>query len=126
MSFFVSLQIQIYHFFPNVLTSLAVLALANDYWVKMFLGALIVGYSFYSLQKKNGRRLASDSRLWLFICGFLSGILGGASGINGPPLVVYGDMRQWTATQFRTILQAYFLPVSLISILGYGIQGLLT
>src|ERR1041384_5395771 len=51
--------------------------------------------------------------------------LGGAYGVNGPPLVVYGNMRQWSAGHFRATLQAYFLPVSLIGVLGYAIQGLL-
>jgi uncharacterized membrane protein YfcA len=104
---------------------LMMLVYVNAYWVKIFLGILIAVNSIYTLQKKSTRRLEEDSRLWLFICGFLSGILGGAYGINGPPLVVYGRMRQWSAGHFRATLQAYFLPVSLIAVLGYGVQGLL-
>jgi uncharacterized membrane protein YfcA len=104
---------------------LAILAYGNAYWVKIFLGLLIAGNSIYTLQKKNSRRLEHDSKWWLFICGFLSGVLGGAYGINGPPLVVYGNMRQWSAAHFRATLQAYFLPVSLIAVAGYGVQGLL-
>lgn len=104
---------------------LAILAYGNAYWVKIFLGLLIAGNSIYTLQKKNNRRLEQDNTWWLFTCGFLSGVLGGAYGINGPPLVVYGKMRQWSAAHFRATLQAYFLPVSFIAVLGYGAQGLL-
>ena len=105
---------------------LLVLVYANAYWVKLALGALIIAYSAYSLVAKRSAQLDHDSRVWLFACGFLSGVLGGAYGINGPPLVVYGNLRRWSAQQFRATLQAYFLPASLIGVAGYATQGLLT
>ena len=51
--------------------------------------------------------LHSDRLAPLF--GFAAGILGGAYGMNGPPLVVYGGLRRWQPTQFRAMLQGYFL-----------------
>ncbi|HEV9037011.1 MAG TPA: sulfite exporter TauE/SafE family protein [Puia sp.] len=104
---------------------LALLAYGNEYWVKIFLGLLIIGNSIYALQRKSNRHKDHDSRWWLFICGFLSGVLGGAYGLNGPPLVVYGNMRQWSPAQFRATLQAYFLPVSFLGLIGFGTQGML-
>ncbi|HEY4110841.1 sulfite exporter TauE/SafE family protein [Puia sp.] len=104
---------------------LLILIYGNAYWVKIGLGLLIIGYSSYTLWAKNAFILGEDSRLWLFICGFLSGVLGGAYGVNGPPLVVYGNMRRWSAKHFRATLQAYFLPASLIGVTGYAFKGLL-
>ena len=104
---------------------LFILRYGNQYWVKIALSFLIISYSIYALHAKSERHLQQDSRRWLFFCGFLSGILGGAYGLNGPPLVVYGNMRRWSAQHFRATLQAYFLPVSFIGILGYTMQGLL-
>jgi hypothetical protein len=104
---------------------LALLAYGNEYRVKIVLGVLIVGNSIYTLQKRRPPVADQDSRWWLFVCGFLSGILGGAYGLNGPPLVVYGNRRRWSPAQFRATLQAYFLPVSLLGLAGYGAQGLL-
>jgi hypothetical protein len=109
---------------PGIPFGLLILLYGNEYWVKMGLGVLIVGYSVYTLWAKNAFRLEKDSRGWLFVCGFLSGVLGGAYGVNGPPLVVYGNMRRWSAQHFRATLQAYFLPASLIGIAGYAIKGL--
>jgi hypothetical protein len=74
---------------------------------------------------KTSLRLEHDSRGWLFVCGFLSGVLGGAYGVNGPPLVLYGNARGWSAKHFRATLQAYFLPASLFGIAGYAFRGLL-
>ena len=96
---------------------LMILKYGSEYWVKIGLGLLIIGYSTYALFARNIKHLEQDNPFWLFVCGFLSGILGGAYGVNGPPLVVYGNMRKWSAQHFRATLQAYFLPASFIGIL---------
>ncbi|MBS1529182.1 MAG: sulfite exporter TauE/SafE family protein [Bacteroidetes bacterium] len=103
---------------------LLILKYGNERWGKIGLGTLIIGYSLYSLAAENSLHLTEDNRFWLFICGFLSGILGGAYGLNGPPLVVYGNMRRWSAQHFRATLQAYFLPASFLGILGFAVQDL--
>jgi uncharacterized membrane protein YfcA len=103
---------------------LLILLYGNAYVVKIGLGVLIIGYSIYSLLGKSTLSLPRDSRGWLFICGFLSGILGGAYGLNGPPLVIYGNARKWSAMHFRATLQAYFLPVSFLGVMGYAFKGL--
>lgn len=46
--------------------------------------------------------------------------------MNGPPLVIYGSMRGWTAQRFRATLQAYFLPASVLGMCGYLSAGLWT
>src|SRR5262249_1742929 len=61
----------------------------NDHLVKALLGGVIIAFSIYSLSGRSPLRLDRDHRGWLLGCGFLSGILGGAYGMNGPPLVVY-------------------------------------
>ena len=46
--------------------------------------------------------------------------------MNGPPLVIYGTMRRWSAQHFRATLQGYFLPASIIGMAGYWLDGLWT
>jgi len=111
---------------PGIPFGLFILIYGNETLVKAGLGGLIVLYALYSLFGKSMRSLNKDSRLLLFICGFLSGVFGGAYGLNGPALVVYGNIRQWTAKHFRATLQAYFLPASLIGFTGYYLKGLVT
>jgi uncharacterized membrane protein YfcA len=105
---------------------LAVLVYANPHWVKLVLGCIIVAYSAYALTNRRSLHLAHDHRGWLFVCGFASGVLGGAYGLNGPPLVIYGNLRRWSAQHFRATLQAYFLVTSLLGVAGYAVNGLLT
>ena len=46
--------------------------------------------------------------------------------MNGPPLVVYGSLRRWSPQHFRATLQAYFLPASMMGMIGYWRAGLWT
>jgi uncharacterized protein len=91
--------------------------------VKLTLAIVIICFAVLSLVG-NPPELHSDSKTWLMGCGFVAGILGGAYGMNGPPLAVYGSMRRWSAQHFRATLQGYFLPASLLGMLGYWWQGL--
>jgi uncharacterized membrane protein YfcA len=111
---------------PGIPVGLFILVHGTEHLVKIGLGLLIVLYSMYSLVKQRSPHARTDSMAWLFVCGFLSGVFGGAYGLNGPPLVVYGNMRNWSARHFRATLQAYFLPVSIIGMLGYWYKGLWT
>ncbi len=44
--------------------------------------------------------------------------------MNGPPLAFYGSLRRWSPQHFRATLQGYFLPVSLVGLIGYTAVGL--
>ena len=105
---------------------LGVLLLASSHQqaVKASLGIVIIAFSAFSLLTRKPLRLEHDSRAWLLACGFFAGVLGGAYGMNGPPLVVYGAMRRWTAQHFRATLQGYFLPASVLGMAGYWMAGL--
>ena len=103
---------------------LLLLIYADENLVKIGLGILIIAFSLYSLLSKKEFKSQKDNMLLLFVCGFLSGIFGGAYGLNGPPLVIYGKIKNWSPTHFRATLQAYFLPASILGMLGYWYKGL--
>jgi uncharacterized protein len=105
---------------------LALLKSRHQLIVKGILGAIIVAFAIYSLIGRAPLELKRDHRGWLLGCGFLAGVLGGAYGMNGPPLAIYGTMRRWTAQHFRATLQGYFLPASIVGMGGYWIAGLWT
>lgn len=110
---------------PGIPLGIAILLYGSEHLVKLGLGILIIAYALYSIFGRNSIKLEKDNMFWLFICGLFSGVFGGAYGINGPPLLVYGNMRQWSAKHFRATLQAYFLIASLVGIMGYVFKGLI-
>ncbi len=108
---------------PGLPCGLLLLVSHHQTIVKVALGALILAFAVFSLFGR-APHLEHDRGAWLLACGFSAGVLGGAYGMNGPPLVVYATMRRWTAPHFRATLQAYFLPASLLAMTGYWLAGL--
>ncbi len=94
--------------------------------IKAGLGILILFFALFCLAGSARLYLHRDSRFWLLICGFVAGVLGGAYGINGPPLAIYGSLRRWPAQHFRATLQAYFLPAGILGMCGFWSAGLWT
>lgn len=90
--------------------------------VKALLALLLIAFSTYCLARGSRFTLEDDRFAWFF--GFSAGVLGGAYGMNGPPLVLYGALRRWTPEHFRATLQGYFLPASLVGMCGYWLAGL--
>jgi uncharacterized protein len=103
---------------------LLLLKLLAESTIKSVLAVVIISFSAYSLFSRREYELNDDRFAWLF--GFISGVLGGAYGMNGPPLVIYGSLRRWSPERFRATLQGYFLPASLIGMVGYWLAGLWT
>jgi uncharacterized membrane protein YfcA len=109
--------------FLGIPLGLLLLKTAPEPLVKAILGVVIMAFS---LDRLAGRRQVqlSDDRLAGFF-GFGAGVLGGAYGMNGPPLVVYGTLRRWPPEVFRATLQGYFFPASLAGLAGYWLGGLM-
>lgn len=110
--------------FLGIPLGIALLTCAHQQFVKAALAIVIIAFSTYSLLGKRPPELDTDSRVWLVGCGFVAGLLGGAYGMNGPPLVIYGAMRRWSPQHFRATLQGYFLPASMAAMAGYWLAGL--
>lgn len=74
--------------------------------IKPLLGLVLIAYATYRLVRPTGLRLCSPR--WVYPAGFLAGCLGGAYNTPGPPVIVYGSLRQWPREEFRAVLQAFF------------------
>ena len=90
--------------------------------VKAAMAVVIIAFSCYCLFGRRKPHLPDDRLAWAF--GFGAGVLGGAYGMNGPPLVVYATLRGWTPEHFRATLQGYFLPASAAGMFGFWVAGL--
>jgi uncharacterized membrane protein YfcA len=89
------------------------------------LGVVIILYGLFGLLRPAARP-AKEKPGITYAVGFVAGILGGATNANGPPVVIYGTLREWPPEKFRATLQGYFLPTGLVILLGHGAAGLWT
>ena len=101
---------------------LLVLTAVSPPVVKAVMAVVIIAFSGYCLFGRRKPHLPDDRLAWAF--GFGAGVLGGAYGMNGPPLVVYATLRGWTPEHFRATLQGYFLPASAAGMFGFWVAGL--
>jgi uncharacterized protein len=92
--------------------------------VKSVLGVILILYAVYNIWRPRTAPLRSE--LWAYPAGFLAGCLGGAFNTPGPPVIVYGNLRQWPRNLFRSTLQAVFLFSSSLVILSHVAAGNLT
>ncbi|HSN77361.1 MAG TPA: sulfite exporter TauE/SafE family protein [Anaerolineae bacterium] len=105
---------------------LGVWALGNldEQVVKSVLGVVLIAYALYGVWKPQTAPLRSS--LWAYQAGFLAGILGGAFNTPGPPVIIYGNLKQWPRDLFRSTLQALFLFSSSLVIASHAVAGNLT
>lgn len=96
----------------------------GDAIMKIILASMIILFALYSLFGKIKYHLKSE---WLtFPMGFLSGMIGSAYNMGGPPVIIYGALRKWPPSKFRVTLQSYFLPVNIIIVISHALGGLVT
>ncbi len=93
-------------------------------WMMQGLGVILVVIGGYRLTHWKWVKLTSSA--WAFPFGLAAGILGGAFNTNGPPIVIYGELKRWQPQAFCATLQGYFLPSGLVIVLGHGVAGLWT
>ena len=90
--------------------------------LKVLIGAVIV---FFAVPLAIGftRTFQREKRIAV-VAGFLSGVLNGSTSLGGPPVVLFMHNQQWPKELIHPSLAAYFLVVSLFTLLGLSIAGL--
>ena len=99
----------------------AILLRVDQHLLLIGLGGFLTAASLRGLFGLPLPELKTDR--WAPVAGLLGGILGGAVGINGIPVAIYGAMRRWPPAEFRVALTGYFFVTSLMGIVSYFSAG---
>lgn len=94
------------------------LSFINTNTLVFLLGILLLIYP--SLQMLKGTKLSIST--WVIpstLVGFVGGFLGGSINTNGPPFVVYGQLRRWEPRLFLAMCQPIFLLGNILNVLSY-------
>jgi len=100
-----------------------ILKFGDDRNIRIAVGVIISLIAIYNLIRPRMAAMESDVSAPFF--GFTGGVLGGAFNTSGPPVVIYGAMRQWHPMVFVGMMQAYFIPTDIFVIVGHLKSGLL-
>lgn len=85
------------------------------------LGAVISGYALYAMVGFHLPELSHP--LWAWAAGLVSGMLGGAYNTSGPPAVIYGSCRRWSAQEFKSNLSGFFVINSVLVVASHLAGG---
>ncbi|ENA0611409.1 sulfite exporter TauE/SafE family protein [Enterobacter bugandensis] len=110
--------------FAGIPVGIYALSYFPDYIMKIGLGGFLILYSFYSLFIP---RLPVYDKNWIAMpTGVIAGALGSAFSTNGPPVVIYGMLRNLAPAAFRGTLNAFFTANNIAIIGGLTTSGILT
>lgn len=110
--------------FAGIPVGIYALSYLPDHIMKVGLGAFLILYSFYSLFIP---RLPVYDKNWIAMpIGVIAGALGSAFSTNGPPVVIYGMLRNLAPAAFRGTLNAFFTANNIAIIGGLTTSGILT
>ncbi len=94
-------------------------------WVlTLAVGLMLVPYGLQALLFTPRPR--NLGRGWAALAGFLAGILGGAIGASGPPVIVYTALQPWPRDQAKALLAGYFLTTGGCVVAGQALGGVVT
>jgi uncharacterized membrane protein YfcA len=96
----------------------------NEAVIRPILGVILIGYAAFALAMP--RLVPLGSADWGYLAGFAAGCLGGAYNTPGPPIVVYGSLRQWPKDEFRAILQTIFFLTGSLTVASHAAAQHLT
>lgn len=101
-----------------------ILGMGNERVITIILATIVFLFALWSIKRPTGMLLKTNKSAPLF--GLISGILGGAYNIAGPPLVVYSTLRNWSPLQFRSMMQAYCIVGSVWVVSFHAMNGRVT
>lgn len=93
--------------------------------LEVALGAVLILYSLQALLLRRGPKEGIGPRGGVLL-GAVSGVLGGAMNVAGPPAVIYTASQKWTKEEIHVTLQLYFLLAGVMITSGHAISGLTT
>ncbi len=99
----------------------------DEGWLVRGTGVIILLIAVETLLHRDAGRpptsASSHARLWSGVAGYVSGLLGGAVGIPGPPIVAFASRQTWSPDEFRSFVGSFFLCIAGIKAVGLSGRG---
>jgi hypothetical protein len=97
----------------------------NPAFVRTGVGLLLIGYSTYFLARPHFKPIHAGVGTDLGI-GVLNGVLGGMTGLAGPIITIWCQVRGWSKDQQRAIFQPVIISAFALTAISLAIAGTVT
>jgi len=101
------------------------LAYINPADVRIGVGVLLIAYSAYFLVRPHFRPIHAGVTAD-FGVGALNGVLGGMTGLAGPIITIWCQMRGWSKDQQRAVFQPVIISAFAITAISLAVAGTVT
>ncbi len=109
---------------PGIPLGVFALKHISPHSISILLGVIMISFTAYQFIAKPAlRELGLPSTI---TAGFLSGLLGGATGAGGPPVIIYSTLQPWSKDETKATLAFYFLITGLSIVATHAYSGLIT
>lgn len=109
---------------PGMVIGAQMLKAVQTRYLEVLIGLLLTSFSLYLLVSRPRRKELSG--VWQWVAGFLSGILGGSIGANGPPVIIYTSLQPWEKDPVKSTLVGYFMIAGIAISTIHAAFGLIT
>jgi uncharacterized protein len=96
----------------------------NEAAILWVLGVVLIGFALYSILRPRLARALGPR--WVYPSGLIAGCLAAAYNAPGPPLLVYGALRQWPKEEFRGVLHGLFCLNGAMVVAAHALVGNVT
>ena len=103
----------------------ALLAYMNPDYLRIGVGVLLIAYSVYSLARPHVKGLHAGLAVETGV-GFLNGVLGGLTGLSGPIITMWCQLRGFPKDLQRGIYQPVILSAFALTAISLGVAGAIT
>jgi uncharacterized protein len=93
-------------------------------WLRRLIGFILMGVVLIEWRDLYPRTVSG--RYWGVAAGVVSGLLGGAIGTPGPPVILYAAAQGWPPRAMKATLQGFFFANQLVILVSQWWVGLLT
>ena len=93
-------------------------------WLRRLIGGILMGVVLLEWRDLYPRTVSG--RAWGVAAGVVSGLLGGAIGTPGPPVILYAAAQGWPPRAMKATLQGFFFANQLVILVSQWWAGLLT
>jgi len=103
----------------------ALLTYINADYLRISVGVLLMVYSTYSLARPHFKPMHAGFAVETGV-GVLNGVLGGMTGLSGPIITMWCQLRGWSKDSQRAVYQPVILAAFAMSAISLGLAGAVT
>lgn len=100
------------------------LSLGNESFIKGMLGLFLIAMAVWKLLPVPSFQLRGSG--WSYFFGGLAGVLGSAYALRGIVFTIYGGLRGWNQTEFKSTISGFYILSGFFIPFGYFLAGLIT